>query len=384
MTLSGEIELNEKTWSSTDARLMSRVFRLAARAAGNVSPNPLVGAVVAKNGRIVGEGYHESFGGPHAEVIALERAGDEAEGADLYVNLEPCSHHGKTPPCADQVIRAGIARVFISNRDPNPLVNGKGLQKLESSGIETIPEVLQDEGEKLNAAYFKFMRTGIPYVTLKWAQSIDGRIATLSGDSQWVSGDSSRKMVHEMRRSADAVLVGAGTIRKDNPSLTVRRVSGKQPLRLVLDSGLEIPDQVNILTDHFSSKTVLFTTLQDSEKLRSFRDRGIRVETVNADTRGQVSIKEVLDWMAGNQLISLLVEGGQGVITTFLKSGMVDRLMVFIAPKLIGSGVEAVGDLDILQVANAIQLSGLRTKNVGDDLVLEAEFPGQSRSQMSD
>ncbi len=351
---------------------MQRAIRLARKAEGDTSPNPMVGAVVVKEGRIIGEGFHRRFGGPHAEVDALDRAGTDAKGAELYVNLEPCSHFGKTPPCVDRVIQSGVSRVVISNRDPNPLVNGAGLRKLSEAGIETILDVLPDDGEKLNEAYFKFIRTGKPFVVLKWAQTIDGRIATGTGDSRWISSQASRKFTHQLRRAADAVLVGSGTVQNDNPQLTVRHVKGRQPWRIVLDHRLDIRLDSTILNDDFRSKTVVFTANQDSSTIEPLQAKGVEVEFAAGGNEGRIDLDAVSKWMVKNQLISLLVEGGRRVITSYLRSGVVDKIMVFVAPKLMGKGIDAVGDLGIEAMQYVRMMKNVSYRKVGPDILVEA------------
>lgn len=351
---------------------MKKAFSLAKRGAGNTSPNPLVGAVVVKNGDIVGQGYHKQYGGPHAEVFALEQAGGRAKGAVLYVNLEPCSHHGKTPPCVDRVIQAGVDRVVISNRDPNPLVDGGGIEKLKAAGIDVTLSVLEETGRKLNEAYFTFITQKRPFVILKWAQSLDGRIATLHHDSSWISNEKSRKIVHELRKNVAAVLVGSGTVNDDNPQLTVRHVKGKQPLRLVLDRHLEINPDSQLLHDPFAEKTVIFTVAEDPEKSSRLQSDGARVIRLHPDRNGNINLNDVTGWLTAELHSSLLVEGGREVLTSFLKAGLADKIWVFIAPKLIGRGIEAVGDLDVRSMRDVIALHEVKIKNIAGDFLYEA------------
>lgn len=346
---------------------MKLALRLARRGAGWVSPNPMVGAVLVKDGRVISMGYHRRYGGDHAEVDAIKRAKEALEGATLYVNLEPCCHWGKTPPCTDAIIRAGIKRVVVANLDPNPLVGGKGIEILRSHGIEVSVGVLEQEGRLLNRAHFKYYEEGLPLVTAKWAQSLDGRIATITGNSKWISSERSRRYAHRLRASHDAVLVGIGTILKDDPELTVRLVKGRNPLRVILDSKLSIPFEAKVLKGEV--KTLLATTVKASpEKEAILREKGVEVIKIGqerVDTRG------LLKALAERKVLSVLVEGGKEVLTEFLKKGLVDRVMVFISPKIIGHGIEAVGDLGVKEVEGAIELKSVRILRIGQDLLLE-------------
>lgn len=350
---------------------MRKAMRLARKGEGSTSPNPLVGAVVVKQENIVGEGFHHQFGGPHAEVFALNSAGSNAYGSDLYVNLEPCNHFGKTPPCVDRVIESGITRVVISNRDPNPIVNGAGLKKLRDAGISIETDVLADDGEKLNEAYFKFVRTGKPFVILKWAQSLDGRIATRSFDSNWISNVKSRRKVHQLRKSVDAVLVGSGTLNHDDPQLTVRHVKGKQPWRIVVTDNLDVPIESKLFSDKFKTKTVIFSTESDAKKIARFESLGVNLEILKNGIGGDSTFNQILEWMSKKNLISLLVEGGKSMITSFIKTGLADKLMIFIAPKLIGEGIEAVGDLAIQTMMDSAELKMVTHKKYGTDILVE-------------
>jgi len=353
-----------------DQYYIKKTFQLARKGAGYTSPNPLVGAILVNNDEVVGQGCHKNYGGPHAEIFALEQAGKEAKGATLYVNLEPCSHFGQTPPCVDRVIETGISKVVISNCDPNPLVNGSGIRKLKDAGIKVKLSVLEEEGLKLNEAYFTYVIQQRPFVILKWAQSIDGRIATKNYESSWISNEKSRKIVHEIRRDVDAVLVGVGTVNHDNPQLTVRHINGKQPWRLILDRELEITLNSQIILDKFAQQTVIFTTEKNQEKINKVQKNGVQV--VVLETKSDQMISQILTWMAKRKMISLLVEGGGEVLTSFLKADLVDKLMVFVAPKLLGQGINAVGDLSVLSMNEIINLKNTKFQKVGSDMLIEA------------
>lgn len=349
---------------------MRRVMKLAKKGEGSTSPNPLVGTVVVKDGQIVGEGYHRNYGGSHAEVFALNNAGSDAYRSDLYVNLEPCNHYGKTPPCVKRVIESGVSRVIIANLDPNPMVNGAGLKKLQDAGISIETNILADDGEKLNEAYFKYARTGKPFVILKWAQSLDGRIATRSFHSSWISNEKSRKKVHQLRKSVDAVLIGAGTVKHDNPQLTVRHVKGKQPWRIVVSRNLDIPFESKLFNDEFRNKTVVFTAKTDAKKINKFEKLGVHLEFINNEN-DRSTFNQILEWMSKKNLISLLVEGGKSILTSFIKTGLADKLMIFVAPKLIGEGIDAIGDLSIHSMMDSTELKKTSYKKIGTDILIE-------------
>ncbi len=358
-----------------DERMMRRALRLARRGAGRVSPNPMVGAVVVREGRIVGEGYHRRFGGPHAEVFALDQAGEQARGATLYVTLEPCCYFGKTPPCTDRILAAGIRRVVVAMADPNPKVNGRGLQILRDHGIEVVLGPGAEEARRLNAPFIKLMRTGLPFVTLKIAQTVDGRIADAERASKWITGEPARKRVHRLRAEVDAVLVGVETVLADDPALTVRAVRGRQPYRIVLDSHLRTPLSAQLLNDRFVEKTILFTTNSNAstEKADAVRRCGAGIEPVEAGDDGGLNLQQVLRRLAKRQIGHLLVEGGGAVFSSFLKSGLADRLLVFIAPKIFGAGLAAM-ELNGFSAHAPLQLRVPRWRRVGEDMLLSAEL----------
>jgi len=349
---------------------MKRALRLARRALGTTSPNPAVGAVLVRGGSVVGEGYTQPPGGPHAEAVALGRAGDRARGATLYVTLEPCVHYGKTPPCVDRILEAGVGRVVCATVDPNPLVDGKGIAKLREAGVEVEVGVLEEDAKELNRAYFRYITTGKPFVTLKWAQTIDGKIATASGDSRWITGEEARKYAHRLRAEADAVVVGVGTVLRDDPQLTVRLVRGRDPLRVVLDGRLRVPREAKVLS---GGGTVIATTEEASaERRRTLEEMGVEV-WVLPGREGMVDLEALMERLADAGKISVLIEGGREVLTSALRSGIGDRFVVFVAPKLVGEGMSPLGDLGIDRIAEAVPLKVLRTQWLGEDLCLEAE-----------
>jgi diaminohydroxyphosphoribosylaminopyrimidine deaminase/5-amino-6-(5-phosphoribosylamino)uracil reductase len=356
-----------------DERFMRRALELARRGEGWTNPNPLVGAIIVKEGRIVGEGYHERFGEPHAEVKALEAAGEEAEGAELYVNLEPCVHWGKTPPCVERIIASGVKRVIVATRDPNPLVDGKGIATLREAGIEVVEGVLEEEAKKINEPFFKFITTGRPFVLLKLALSLDGKIATRTGDSKWISSERSRELVHRLRNRYAAVLVGINTILKDDPQLTARldNVRTKDPLRIVLDSRGRIPLEAKVLNLESDVPTAVATTEQMSkEKEEALLNKGTRVWRLGARD-GKVDLEELLKKLGEGGIDSLLVEGGAIVAASFLEAGLVDKITFFIAPKIVGGPGITIGGKGVARIAEAWQLKDTSVRMLDRDVVYE-------------
>jgi diaminohydroxyphosphoribosylaminopyrimidine deaminase / 5-amino-6-(5-phosphoribosylamino)uracil reductase len=371
------------TASTVDEKFMRQALRLARRGLGRTSPNPMVGSVVVKNGRIIGQGYHHYFGGKHAEVNALESAGGDVAGATIYITLEPCSHYGKTPPCVDAVIASRPARVAVGMLDPDKRVRGRGLEKLKQAGIETTVGVLEAECRALNEAYIKHRSTGVPFVTLKFAQTLDGRIATATGDSRWISSAESLKLAHRLRARHDAVLVGAGTVLADDPELTVRLVRGRNPLRIILDPTLRIPPEAKVLAHQETARTVVATTPAAGEaKLAALRGTGIEVVVTPADEAGNVDLPALLKTLGQRDITSVLVEGGSAVITSFLRGGLADRVIAIIAPKIMGKGIEAVGELNITEVDRAIALTFERVYRSGEDVVVEGRVKGEKSGKL--
>ncbi|UCD95073.1 MAG: bifunctional diaminohydroxyphosphoribosylaminopyrimidine deaminase/5-amino-6-(5-phosphoribosylamino)uracil reductase RibD [Candidatus Zixiibacteriota bacterium] len=333
-----------------DEKYIRLALELAEKGRGKTSPNPLVGAVIVKSGRIVGQGYHRKAGTPHAEINALSDARENARGASLYVNLEPCCHYGRTQPCTGEIIKAGVRKVIFSLRDPNPPVNGKGAAQLRKAGIRVRSGVLRKEAEQLNEVYLKFITTGRPFVILKTAQTFDGRIATGSGDSKWVTGSKARKLVHRLRAECDAVAVGAGTVRADNPSLTVRLMNGRNPYRLIVSTGLKFPRTISLFNDNDDAKTIVATVENSARKLNV---KNLIVWEIKKG-KGGLSLDDFLDKAGQFGISSLLVEGGATLATSFIKSGLVDKHYIFLAPKVLGAGIEAVGNLNIRKMSDAI------------------------------
>ncbi len=354
---------------------MRRALRLARKGEGRVSPNPLVGAVIVRNGRIIAEGYHRRYGESHAEINAIESATEEIAGATFYITLEPCSHYGKTPPCVDALIACRPARVVVGTIDPNPLVSGKGIAALRNHGIETTTGVLEEACRRQNEVFFKYIRTGIPFVTLKFAQTLDGRIATATGHSRWISSPASLRFAHRLRNVHDAILVGAETVRKDDPELTCRLVRGRNPLRVIVDSHLRTSPDARIFTAGPHARTIVATTHRAAEERRRlFADKGIETVSLGMDPTGQVDLRELLSALGKREVSSLLVEGGSAVITSFLKEHLADRLIVILAPRIVGEGLNSVGEMGIRRMDDALHLFFRRITRSGSDLILDVGF----------
>lgn len=360
-----------------DRAMMATALELARRGGGATSPNPMVGAVVVTGDRVVGRGFHERFGGPHAEVRALGEAGGEAQGATMYVTLEPCSVWGKTPPCTEAIITAGIARVVVPILDPNPAIHGRGLEVLRDAGIVVDVGLLSEEAEALNAPYLKFRRTGLPFVRLKLAMSLDGRVASRRGP-RWISSEPSRALVHAMRSEADCVMVGIGTVLKDDPLLTDRRdgAPGRQPARLVVDRTLRLPTTSAIVEDAASTRSIAACGEgADPARESVLVERGLDVWR-SPEGEGGVDLATVLRRAGREGLINVLCEGGPRVATSLLRGRLVDAVALFIAPSLIGSeGVSALGAVTGFEDAGSA-FENVRWRAVGRDILIEAEVAG--------
>jgi diaminohydroxyphosphoribosylaminopyrimidine deaminase/5-amino-6-(5-phosphoribosylamino)uracil reductase len=356
---------------------MRQALELARLGEGRTRPNPAVGAVVVAGDEVVGEGYHPAAGQPHAEIFALRAAGERARGADLYVTLEPCSHYGRTGPCTEAILAAGVARVFVGTRDPNPLVAGQGMARLQAAGVEVVCDILGGECRRLIAPFAKHVTTGLPYVILKSAVTLDGKTATSAGDSQWITNPASRAHVHQLRNRVDAVMVGIGTVLKDNPRLTTRLSEGpgRDALRIVVDSRLQIPADAALLHLDSPARTLIATTLQASpERLGLLSGDNVEVLPV-AERAGRVDLAALLQELGRRGIQSLLLEGGAVLNQAFFEAGLIDRVMIFVAPKLIGGG-DGKGIFaghGPLRLAEAVQLQEVRIRRFDDDLLIEGE-----------
>lgn len=359
-----------------DEYFMRQAFREALRGRGRTSPNPLVGAVVVKGDHILSRGYHAFFGGPHAEIVAFSKLRkSQTRSATLYVNLEPCCYHGKTPPCTKAISNAGIRRVVIGCKDLNPLVFGKGIAELRAAGVEVTSGVLEKDARRLNAPYLTFVTQKRPWVLLRMAQTLDGRIALASGESRWISGEKARREAHRLRSWLDAVLVGVQTVIQDDPKLTVRLVRGRNPLRIVLDSRLRIPLKASILHQDEPEKTLIFTTKKASlKKQNAIQKRGAKVFIVRVSKEGFVDVRAALKKMTELNIQSLMIEGGGNVHRSFFLAGVVDLLTIAVAPKLIGEdGKASVGPLGLSTLEAMPEFTWRRRRFLGNDLWLELE-----------
>ena len=357
---------------SADTKYMKRALTLARKGIGRTSPNPVVGCVIVKDGAIIGEGWHKKAGEPHAEIHALEMAGIAAEKSDVYVTLEPCCHSGKTPPCSEALIRAGVKRVVAGMLDPNPLVSGGGVAALKLAGIETSCGILEDDCRAINLPFIKHVTTGMPYVTYKCAMTLDGNIATITGESRWISCEESRKYVHRMRSRMDAVMVGVDTIIADNPQLTVRHVRGKNPLRVIVDTRLRTPESVNVLNGELSSRTIIATTEADPRVHFRYLKQGVTI-MVCAEYDGRVSMEDLLQNLGSMGVQSILLEGGSRLAGNMLQHALIDEMVLFVAPKIIGSNGFAPFNLQgVTSMAQAIKLEFTDVRRSGSDIVVTA------------
>ncbi len=356
------------TKSDHDAVFMRQALDLAARGIGRTSPNPMVGSVVVRDGVVLGEGYYREYGGRHAEPQALEEAGSRARGAVLYVTLEPCCHQGSTPPCTDAIIASGIARVHVAMADPDRRVSGKGIERLRAAGMTVETGLLEAEARELNAAYVRHRETGQPFVLLKLAQTLDGRIATRNGHSKWITGEAARKRVHLMRSRADAVLVGIDTVMADGPRLTVRHVDGRQPRRIVLDSRARTPLDARVLNGE-APATVCVTDAAPADRIEALKGTGAEVLVLPGGD-GSIPLAPLKSALGRAGIVTLMVEGGSRVAASFLRERAVDRIACFIAPRILGAGIPSIADLALDDLSKAIQLNDTRVEQLGGDLLV--------------
>lgn len=352
---------------------MQKTLALAARGKGKTSPNPMVGAIIVKKGKIVAQGYHRKAGTPHAEIVALKKAGPLSKGATLFVNLEPCCHTDKrTPPCTKSIIESGIRKVVVAMIDPNPKVAGMGMRELRRAGIKTEVGIMRAEAKKLNEAFIKFITKKEPFVFLKIAQTIDGKIATAAGNSQWITGTKSREYVHRLRNDVDALLVGIGTVKKDNPSLDCRLKGGMNPFRIIVDSSLRIPLDAKLL-NHKDGRTIIATTEKvNPTKISRLKARGARVLVIDSK-HNRVDLRKLIKELGRLDITSVMIEGGSTVNASALSSGIVDKVLFFIAPKIIGGtdSLPSIGGKSPALLKSAYGLKHLISTAIGDDLLIE-------------
>ncbi len=347
-------------------RYIKKCFELAQKGKGSVSPNPLVGAVLVKNGKIIGRGWHRKSGEAHAEVNAINNSSESVVGSTLYCNLEPCCHtNKKTPPCVPLIIEKKIERVVISTLDPNKEVNGKGVKQLREAGIEVITNILEEDGKELNKFYFKCVQEKLPFVTLKIAQSFDGKIGESRKKQTWLTGKESIKYVHKLRSEYDAILVGANTIKVDDPLLTVRDVKGRNPIKVVIDGKLSIPLNSKVLNNNEQEKTWMFTSQKSNQrKQKQLENKGVKVFSVRTAIDKKINIKSVLKVLAKNKITSVFVEGGQDIFSQFINQKFFDELIILQSPKILGKGISAFEFEQIKQ----LELKGI--SHLGNDVRL--------------
>ncbi|MFA4993576.1 MAG: bifunctional diaminohydroxyphosphoribosylaminopyrimidine deaminase/5-amino-6-(5-phosphoribosylamino)uracil reductase RibD [Candidatus Omnitrophota bacterium] len=359
----------------TDEYYMELALKLALKAKGKTFPNPLVGALVVKNGKIIGKGFHARAGLAHAEIIAMDEAGKNAKGASLYVTLEPCAHTGRTPPCVNRIIQSGIKEVVVGMIDPNPLNNGKGVLLLKQNNIKVRFGVLSEQLEKINAIFIKYITAGIPFVTVKVAQSLDGRIATFTGDSKWITSDKSRVFAHKIRKDYDAIMVGVNTVLRDNPRLNAVSPQ-KQLIKIIIDSNLSTPENSNIFS---GSGKVIIVTLpskpgQETENRKSLAAKAVILEV--KEKEGQVNLRDALKKLARLQISNIIVEGGGTLVGSLFDERLVDKILFFISPKIIGGkgAVSSVMGKGVKRADQAIKLGQVKIRRLGEDLLIEANI----------
>lgn len=356
-----------------DKIYMKRALELAALGKGNVSPNPMVGAVIVKNGKIIGEGYHNRYGDNHAEVNAFENSTEDVRGAIMYVTLEPCAHYGKTPPCAKRIVEEGIKKVVIGVLDPNPLVAGKGVKILKDAGIEVVVGVLEEECRKINEIFMKYIETSRPFVLMKYAMSLDGKISTVTGKSKWISCEESRRDVHELRNNLSAIMVGINTVIKDNPMLNCRIEGGNNPIRIIVDSKLRTPLDSNIVNTADKIRTIVATTDKvDNDKIKALEEKSVEVLIVKTKD-GRVDISKLMNKLGEKKIDSILLEGGSELNFSCMQEGIVDKVRIYIAPMVLGghNAKGAVGGKGVTEILDAFRIEDIDVSTLGSDIVVE-------------
>ncbi len=357
-----------------DSKYMKMALQLAKKGCGWTSPNPMVGAVIVKNGQIIGQGYHEKYGQPHAEKNALAACTQNPRGATMYVTLEPCCHYGKQPPCVNAIIEAGIERVVTGSSDPNPLVNGKGIQILQEHGITVTEHILQEECDRLNEVFFHYILTKHPFVVMKYAMTMDGKIAAYTGASKWITGETARNYVAQQRHRYTAIMVGVGTVLADDPMLTCRMENGKNPIRVICDTNLRTPLQARIICTAKEIPTILATCCQDEKRWHAYKEKGCSILFCEENS-GHVDLQQLMEKLGQKQIDSVLLEGGGTLNWAALQSGIVQKVQTYIAPKLFGgktakTPVEGVG---VPSPSDAYSLKNSTIIPLGEDFLIESE-----------
>ena len=365
------------TFNKKDEFYMKKALKLAAKGEGFTSPNPLVGAVVVKDNEIVGKGYHQYYGGPHAEVYALDEAGELAQGGTIYVTLEPCSHYGKTPPCSLKIINSGLNRVVAAMKDPNPEVAGKGFEMIRKEGIEVEVGLMADKAKKLNEVFLKYITSDYPFIILKSAQTIDGYLATSTGDSKWVTGEKARLYGHQLRHKVDGILVGINTVLSDDPSLTARpeNLEGKDPLRIILDSKLKTPKDAQIINQKSEAKTIIVCgdKINNDKKKYFVKKENVELMILETKENGEIPLTKLLKKLHNRKISSILIEGGGKVNYSFLKENLIDKFYNFIAPKYFGGndGVAVFAGDGPLKMEKALKIKDYEFEKIGNDFLLK-------------
>ncbi|MBR2742192.1 MAG: bifunctional diaminohydroxyphosphoribosylaminopyrimidine deaminase/5-amino-6-(5-phosphoribosylamino)uracil reductase RibD [Clostridia bacterium] len=358
----------------TDEEYMRRALELARRGLGHTNPNPIVGAVIVRDGRIIGEGWHEKYGELHAERNAIANCREDMRGATIYVTLEPCCHYGRTPPCTEALIEQGFSRVVVGSMDPNPLVAGKGVSILREHGMEVVTGVLKEECDAANRVFFHYISTKTPYVVLKYAMTADGKIATVTGESQWISNEDSRRRAHAMRGRYAAIMAGVGTVTADDPQLNCRIEGGRDPVRVICDSRLRTPIESKIVKTARDIPTIIATVCGDEERLRPYKDAGCEV-ILTEEKEGRVNLKELMARLGERKLDSVMIEGGAELAGSAVKEGIINEVTAFIAPKMVGGSTAKtpVGGAGIEKLADALKLSAPEAELIGGDIMIRWE-----------
>jgi diaminohydroxyphosphoribosylaminopyrimidine deaminase/5-amino-6-(5-phosphoribosylamino)uracil reductase len=359
-----------------DVKYMRRALELAEEGSGFTNPNPVVGAVIVKEGKIIGEGYHKAYGSHHAEINAFNNAKEDVKGATMYVTLEPCSHFGKTPPCANAIIEKGIQKVIVALQDPNPQVEGKGIKLLRENGIEVVAGVLEEESRKLNEIFIKYITTNEPFLILKTAMTLDGKISTYTGDSKWITNEKSREYVHKLRHRVAAIMVGIGTVLQDNPYLNTRLGDGegRDATRIIVDTSARISLEANMLNMKSSAKTIIATTeLASRQKLQELENKGVEI-IMTPLVNNQVDLKYLMKALGERKIDSVLLEGGSEINYSAIEADIVDKMIAFIAPKLIGgrTAKTPVGGLGRALMKDAVTINEIEVHRFDNDIMLEA------------
>lgn len=349
-------------------KYMEMTVKLAEKGRGLTSPNPMVGCIIVKRGRIVGKGYHKKAGTEHAEVLAINDAGKKVMNSTMYINLEPCSHWGRTPPCTEKIMEAGVREVIIGVKDPNPLVDG--FRELKARGLKTKIGILEKEAKKLNEIYMKYIKTKKPFAIIKVAMSMDGRIATKTGDSKYITSREAREYVHQLRTEVDAVMVGVNTVLRDNPELTPRLFKGKDPMKIVVDSSLKIPKNCNLMKNP-AKLIIAATNKAPKNEIKRLQQKGVNV-IITKSKKGLVDLQDLMKQLGKHEIASIMIEGGSELNSSAIKEGIVDKLLIFAAPKIIGNGLGAIGNLGVNKIGKAINLKDITTRKIGKDMLIES------------